>query len=257
MQNYIDIQNIREQNKIGLETYFLDKTNMFDIAIDKLIEDLKTGINNSHEQFDNWNELKETYPKRYAELVEEAERYEINIDHQKYDYILDIIHNQEQLLSLIEMKVIYAFKSLEIHIKNLLKASFNLKSTKDFYKWDNLIKFLEDKNIQVKTLNSYNEIVQLKSVNNAIKHSNDYEVTLTSIQEFKTSDKLTYAKVDKFYKRIKDKPNHFLQELISVIYNELYEFDDLKIKDIAESLALRMKKEDAKKLILKIEEQYE
>jgi hypothetical protein len=47
----------------------------------------------------------------------------------------------------------------------------------------------------------------------------------------------TYSKVDKFYKRIKDKPYAFLKELISLIYGELYEFDDSKIKSISKSLA--------------------
>jgi len=42
MENQIDIHDKRELDKIGLETYFLDKTNMFDIAIDKLIDQLKS-----------------------------------------------------------------------------------------------------------------------------------------------------------------------------------------------------------------------
>nr|WP_298659377.1 hypothetical protein [uncultured Flavobacterium sp.] len=70
-------------------------------------------------------------------------------------------------------------------------------------------------------------------MNNAIKHSDDYETSLTSIQEFKNSDKITYNKIDHFYNRIKDKPNIFLQELISAIYKELYEFDEEKIGEIA------------------------
>ncbi|BDQ12080.1 hypothetical protein [Sediminibacterium sp. TEGAF015] len=257
MNNQFNIHDEREQNKIGLETYFLDKTNMFDIAIDKLIDKLKTGILKSQDQFDGWNKLQETDPERYAELVEQAERYEISINHQQYETFLDIIYNEEQLLSLVEMKVIYAFKFLEINIKKLLRAAFSLQSTKDFYKWDNLIKFLKDKNIDAKTLNSYFEITQLKNVNNAIKHSDDYETSLSSIQEFKNSDKITYNKIDHFYNRIKDKPNIFLQELISAIYKELYEFDDKKIGEIAKLFVLRMNQEDAIKLTKKINEHYD
>ena len=257
MHNQFDIHDEREQNKIGLETYFLDKTNMFDIAIDKLMDELKAGILKSQDQFDGWNKLQETDPERYAELVEQAERYEISIDHQQYETFLDVIYNEEQLLSLVEMKIIYAFKSLEINIKKLLRAAFSLQSTKDFYKWDNLIKFLKDKNIDAKTLDSYFEITQLKSVNNAIKHSDDYETSLTSIQEFKNSDKITYNKIDHFYNRIKDKPNTFLQELISAIYKELYEFDEKKIGEIAKSFVLRMKQADATKLTQKINEHYD
>jgi len=75
MEEYLvfNIHVEREQNKIGLETYFLDKTNMFDIAIDNLIRELKTDISNSQEQFDGWNKLAQTEPERYAGMAEQAE----------------------------------------------------------------------------------------------------------------------------------------------------------------------------------------
>jgi len=57
----------------------------------------------------------------------------MNIRHQQYDTFKDIVFNEEQLLSLVEMKIIYAYKYLEINIKNLLAASFSLGSTKDFF----------------------------------------------------------------------------------------------------------------------------
>jgi len=40
----MDLHDERELNKIGLETYALDKRNMFDVAIDRLIEKLKSGV---------------------------------------------------------------------------------------------------------------------------------------------------------------------------------------------------------------------
>lgn len=259
MQEHPDfnIHDEREQNKIGLETYFLDKTNMFDIAIDNLISELKTGISTSQEQFDGWNNLEQTDPERYVELAEQAERYEMNIQHQQYDTFRDIIFNEEQLLSLVEMKIIYAYKSLEISIKKLLAASFSLESTKDFFKWDNLIKFLKTKNIEAKTLDRFTEITQLKNVNNAIKHSDDYETSLTDIQELKNSNEINYHKLDKFYERIKNSPNIFLQDLISAIYKELYNFDDNKINEIAKTFVLRMKRVDADKLTDAIKKHYD
>ncbi|MDQ0964730.1 hypothetical protein QFZ20_000133 [Flavobacterium sp. W4I14] len=256
MNGKFDLHDKREQNKIGLETYSLDKTNVFDIAIDKLIEELKKNISKSNDQYDGWNKLRETDPVRYAELVEQAERHDISLDQQQYEYFLDIMYDEEQLLSLVEMKIIYAFKSLEINIKKLLSAAFSLQSTKDFYKWDNLIKFLKDKNIDATKFDSYFEITQLKSVNNAIKHSDDYETSLLSIQEFKNSDNITYNKVDHFYNRTKHKPTSFLDELVTAIYQELYEFEESKIEEIARSLVLRMKKEDAAVLTQKISEHY-
>jgi len=115
-----------------------------------------------------------------------------------------------------------------------------------------MTKFLKEKNVDVKTFKSYFGTIQLKKVNNAIKHSDDYETSLTDVQEFKNSDKITYEKLDHFYNRIKEMPSLFLQELISAIYDELYSFTDAKIDGIAKSFALRMKKADAIKLTAKI-----
>ena len=259
MDNHSDftIHDKREMNKIGLETYFLDKTNMYDIAIDNLITDRKTEIRKSQEEYDGWDELKEKDPERYNELVEQADRADINLDRQQYDYILDIIYNEEILLSLIEMKIIYAFKFLEINIKKLLRASFSLKSIKDFYKWDNITKFLKDKNIDPTVLNGYQEVFQLKNVNNSNKHSDEYETSLKSISEFNTSERLTYKKLNTFYERIKSFPDLFFQSLISAIYAELYSFDENKLDAIVESYVLRMKKEDATKLANKLLDNYE
>lgn len=39
-----DLRDKREMNKFGLETYFLNTTNMYDIAINKLIENIKNNI---------------------------------------------------------------------------------------------------------------------------------------------------------------------------------------------------------------------
>lgn len=79
MDNHSDftIHDKREMNKIGLETYFIDKTNMYDIAIDNLITERKTEIRKSQEDYDGWDELKEKDPERYNELVDQADKADI------------------------------------------------------------------------------------------------------------------------------------------------------------------------------------
>lgn len=77
---HFDIHDDREQNKLGLETYFLDKKNIYDVAIDKQIDELKTGVSKLQQQFAGWNHLKDNDPERYKELAEQAERSEINND---------------------------------------------------------------------------------------------------------------------------------------------------------------------------------
>lgn len=68
-----------------------------------------------------WSKLQTVDPNRYEELVEQAERHEIDINHQEYISLLDIIHDEQQLLSLAEMKIIYAFKNLEIELLYCLR----------------------------------------------------------------------------------------------------------------------------------------
>ena len=258
MSNNIDIYYEREQNKIGLENYVLDKTNVYDIAIDKLIDELKESIKTSKKEIDDLSLPQKESNVSNIVLEEQSEDYVLDKDYQKYLTILDIIYNEEQLLSLVEMKIIYAFKSLEINIKKLLKAAFSLKSTNDFYKWENLVTFLKDKNINIKTeFKSYEEITQLKLVNNDIKHGEHCKKSLNSIKEFKGADDFTYYNLDNFYKRIKKIPTTFLEELVTAIYNELYVFDENKIEKIANSFAVRMNEEDAKKLTQKINEKYD
>lgn len=256
MPNNLDIHDERERNKYSLEAYHLDKTNVYDFSIDKLIYELRSDITKSQTQIDDWDHLKKNDPKHYKEMVEQAERYDIDLEYQQFDNIGDIIYTQEQLLSLVEMKIIYAFKFLEITIKKLLQASFSLESTKEFYKWDNLVKFLKSKNVDIKSLSGYPEICELKNVNNAIKHLDEYETSLNII-EFKNSNVITYYKLDLFYERIKGYPDLFLQELVLAIHDELYKFNDSKLENIANELSLRMNKDDAMKLIDKIKNNYD
>lgn len=251
-----DIHDERELNKLGLETYFLDNTNVFDISIDRLIDDLKKHILVSQEYYKDVKDLASGETKPDLELNDQIANYDATIQHQQFELFRDIVFSEEQLLSLVEMKVIYAYKSLEISIKKLLAAAFSLESAKEFFKWENLIKFLKSKNIEVKSIDAFTEIAQLRIVNNAIKHSDDYQSSLRDISEFKTSTDISYKKLDDFYGRIKNCPAVFLQALNSAVYKELYNFDDSKIEQIAKSFVLRMGKSDAEKLVASIARYY-
>jgi len=253
----VTLHDKREMNKIGLEHFFLDKINMYDYAVDKLIQDKKDEIVKLEKQHQDWVELEETNPERYKELEEQAERYEINILRQRHEYFIDISYVQEELITLVEMKIIYAFKFLEVNIKTLIKAVFSIKSTKEFYRWHVLEKYLNGQNIDIQNLKGYKEISQLRTVNNSLKHSEELDVKLNSIEEFKKSTNLTYESLESFYSRIKESPNVFLQNLISAIYDELYVFNTQKIASMSESLVLRMDEKDASLLINKIKKHYE
>lgn len=250
MNNNIDvtIHDKREMNKIGLERFPLDYEVHFDYEIDKLTKELEKRNEKSLQAHDSWLELKENNPERYSELEKKAEEYEISLDMQTYGYVEDIIFNDEQLTVLSEMKIIYAYKQFEIRIKQLLRASLSA-DTRQFYKWESLVQFLKEKNINLSSLKGYSEVLDLQTVNNSLKHTDKISNKITSIKEFSQTKKMGHEELNKFYIRVKEFPKVFISELTKALHSELYEFSNEKLQNIANSLVLRMDKETASKLM--------
>ena len=244
-----DIREIREMNKMGLETFSFDKHNVLDFPIDKLIKNLKAGIDKSHFEYEKWSKLEKENPKKFDELDELAQRTGHSLQIQMINYLEEIMYAEDELFALFEIKIIYAFKHLEINIKKLLSSAYEDKAINRRLNWDNLSQYLSTKNINLKLVDNYEEINQLRLVNNSIKHSEKIiDESLRNITEFKENDNFSYLELEIFYKRIKDCPNKFLASLISAVYADIYEFNDKRISIIARSLALRMDKENAIKL---------
>lgn len=238
----LTIHDQREVNKLGLDTYFFGKTsiNIYDLAIDKLIAEKKAEIEKSNAAYQNIRNSKEKQAGATP-----SDDYSAEMD--MFYHIECKIHNEEELRSLLEMKIIYAYKFFEINIKNLLRASFDLKNSNNLYKWDNLVSFLGLKGINYEQIDGYKEINQLRIVNNTVKHSGQYDSKLSTVTEFSKSKQLTYESLDTFYERVKKCPLAFSQGLASAIHTVLYSFDESKLKKMATYFALRMTKADATK----------
>lgn len=246
---YNQIEESRETDKLSLETFSFDKHNIVDYPIDKLIRDLKIDIEKLYSQHAEWLEMSENNPERFNELDEIAQRTGHSLNIQMYEYIEEAAYLRDELFALYEMKIIYAFKHLEINIKKLLSYSYDDKSVNRQFYWNDLKQFLSIKNIDVSKITGYLEVNQLREVNNSLKHSNESSHdSIKNYPEFKGKLRITYEVLEKFYVRIKDFPNVFLDTLARKIYEDLYEFDDAKIKAIAKSYALRMDENNAKKL---------
>lgn len=240
----------REIDKMGLETFTFDKTNMFEASANSII--IKLTEENEQTILEQREFLK-TYKKTPLKAPEEID---IDFESQMFNYTMDIYYREEELLALVEMKVIYLYKFFEINVKKLLRAAYSLNSTREFYKWDELMNFIKSKNITPSKINCYNDLLHIKEVNNALKHQNELDWKLKEkIQELK-DEKITYKQLEAFYERVKSSPLQFLKELSFAIYEELYEFDEKKIERMAERVALRMDKKDALKLINMIKSQY-
>lgn len=219
----------REQDISSLQSFFLNLSeNHFDNSIDDLIIEKKKSL------------------KELEEKINRKDEFHI-------DYGIILI--PQELLSLSETKVIHCFKNFETHLKILIKGSYQESVRNQMFRWDYIITFLKSKNIDIKKFKSYEEINQLRIVNNSIKHSklnDDNEVR--SMKEFKDINYISYSDLLDFYERIKNSPEVFISELCDSIYSDLYEFDDNRITNISEKILSRLNEGNIQSLIKKLKE---
>lgn len=171
------------------------------------------------------------------------------------------LHNEQggykdELLALNEVRIIYLFKNIEISLKNLIKTAYPKANVKDLFKWDNMINFFKQKEINVQSIDGFEEVDQLRKVNNSIKHSNDFVGEVTKIPEFDKTDVDINEQIESFLDRILPKAVIFQNELIKEVKKELYAFDDSRLDRMATELYQRMKKEDAESFITILKSKY-
>ncbi|WP_281631564.1 hypothetical protein [Flavobacterium luteolum] len=169
-----------------------------------------------------------------------------------YSYYIESYWIDQQLKAISEMQIINAFKNLEINIKSLIYIAYPEINLKDFYKWENLVQFFKSKNIKMAEIEGYKEMVDLKSLNNVIKHIGQLNVIIRKIEEFKGAEELNYVSLINFYERIKNIIETFLRLLVIEIEKELFQFDEDRIIEIAKDLKNRMELNEIESLILKL-----
>lgn len=255
----IGVNEIRELNQMSLDTFIMDKENMFESSADLVIKKLIQEKNNAEKEHNKRIKTKKYEPVQFEEFEDQTVSLDmdINLVIENHEFDIEDYYRKEELWALIEMKIIYLYKFFEINIKKLLKGSFPNTSTKEFFRWESLIEFLKNKNIKPTEITGYKQIYQLKELNNSFKHSDNLkEQTINLIPEFKKNKQISYIQLDEVYNRLRKIPVEFLKDLSSKIYDELYTFDDNKIEEIANKISLRMEEKDALKLIEKIKTAY-
>jgi len=232
-----EIEFEREISKIGLET-FVDnlKENSFSNTVFEQTEKLQKELN---------------------ETVTEFLKAQEKSDQDEYYFQLDTIFLEDKLSALSEMNIVYAYKEFEINLKKLIGAAYGM-DTREFYKWESIISFLKSKNIKPSELNGFQEINDLRKVNNHIKHSNSHEINdkIKSIAEFRELKYLRHYELTDFFNRIKNFSYTFLYSISTEIYMNLYEFDSNRLKQIARLFAVRMDKNTAELFVKKIKKLY-
>lgn len=157
-------------------------------------------------------------------------------------------HQENQLLSLVEMKVVYFYKTLENSIKDLMSLAYPDHYIPDTYKFNNVKNFFDFKNIKIADLTGYIEFDLIRKQNNNIKHHTspdiDYLITVDDYNQY------NYISLNEVYDKNKDKAIIFIKSLKDLIIKDLFEINDEKLNEIAERLTFSMSKESITKLIL-------
>ena len=227
--------------------------NMNQNGLISFVENLK-GNSFSEVVFEQTESLQKKLNKRIEDYIKnQGESY---IDDAYYLH-LDTEFLEDKLSALSEMNIVYAYKNFEINFKKLISVAYGI-SIKEFYKWESIINFLKSKGIKPSELEGFQQVNDLRKLNNHIKHSTSRKIDnkIKSIAEFSKEEYLEHNSLSLFYKRIKNVPYTFLDNISTEIYKNLYEFDSNRIKSIAKKMALRMEKESAMKLIKELNKLY-
>lgn len=220
----------RELNRIGLQTFFLNlENNHYDSVNDKIIQKLE------------------------KELVDLNLKMNNLSGSEKGDYGMNIYFLEKELFAIAEMKIIYAYKHFETHLKFLIQASYQDVKESKLFKWEFVKEYLRTKKIAINEIDNFQEINELRELNNSIKHSRNIINDKTkNIRELGGKTKLTYMSLINFYNRIENSPYKFILSLSDKIDKDLYEFDDKRLDEIKDKLAIRMNNETIEKLIKKL-----
>jgi hypothetical protein len=182
--NYLEeIFNLNSrQNRIQrLEGISDIDINLFSKAIDKTEKELKQIIS------ENLNES-ETLNKKISNYSVENNgvptKSDLKIIDDLFDNIYDLNLYTEYLNALSEMKLVHLFKTLEINIKNLIITAYPKVDTKDFFRWESMISFFKSIDLKIHEISGYSEVIQLKKVNNCIKHTDLISPEIKKINEF-------------------------------------------------------------------------
>jgi|GEM_PF-6244527 len=128
----------------------------------------------------------------------------------------------EEILTLSKMRIAYTFMQFEIYLKKLLLVAYN-ENPKNLYNWEKMISFLKLKNIQLKVFSHYQDVNDIRKVNNSIKHSADLSNKKTEdILEFKGKLLIDSDTLNKFYDRTANSPKELIWELQKAIDKNLF-----------------------------------
>ncbi|HEV7783112.1 MAG TPA: hypothetical protein VGO58_17675 [Chitinophagaceae bacterium] len=246
----------RDMNKMSLDSFTYDLENRLEDEADDTIRRFENENIISKKNAEELERIRKTDLKRWEELQDRARESDINLDHQIHEHYYDIFLHGGVQYAFAEVKVIYAFKQLEIGVNQMLKGSYPNEVKKNLNRFEDLHTFCQSKGIAVNKIDGYTEINQLQRLSNTLKHSGAAGDRLKGIPEFEDKEEILFDDIEAFYSRIKEFPRIFLRNLGTKFFEDLYEFSDQRMESLAESFVLRMDKETAIKFMHRLGQHY-
>jgi len=225
--------------------------NIFGNAVSKTENDLNTEINSTQSESTKLSGRISNYVEDNNGIPSEED---LEIFDQLHDHFIDQEIYAEHLNALAEMKIVYMFKTLEINIKTLIKTAYPNVNTKSFYQWDSMVSFFNSKNIKVSDIQFYQEVIDLKKVNNSIKHTNLISDEIKRISEFNSLEYFDSNSIAIFHNRIKEPIKNFFKELNNLVIQDLFYFSQERIDKLSDDYSNRMDNEELKKFIEALKE---
>lgn len=239
--------------------YYRDK-----IAIESISESIRDSFDKAYEiaataireQIAEGNEKSEIIAEKINAITFEEDTQPSEEELRAFDEFgenaYSIHSNEDALLSLAEMRVVFLFKTVEKAIKEMVEIAFPKINSKDLFRWDMTISHLRANGVEIKTLIGYQETNRLRIVNNNIKHSLNIDTETKNIPCFSTEDEFTYKNLELFYKSIEVPVQEFMSALGKEIVKSAYELSAEKLEEITNELIDRYDNEKIKAIISKL-----
>lgn len=163
-----------------------------------------------------------------------------------------ISQHRSYLNSLVGMKVVFLYSTVEKNIKFLINVAYPSIDVKPFFTWKNIVTFFEAKGIKLSDIEGYEDCVDLRKLNNRIKHSGEINDEIKKIREFRDKKSIEFEEVQNFYDRVIKKTPEFVRRLKDEIKKDLFEFSDERLGRIVRDYYERMDDETYERFLLRI-----
>ena len=187
----------KQSKKHALDTFSFNYNNKFDRPIDKLINSLTEESDQISKKYQYYEKLQNEKSEEYWELLDRFNGSDLNLDMVMMDHIQDLMYLEDEIIAICETKIIYGFKHFEISLKKLLGIAFGKNDQTKRLKWHELISFFKQKKIDISKLDGYEEINQMRIVNNVLKHSNEnIDDQISHFPEFRNKEILRFKNIN-------------------------------------------------------------